>query len=58
MDLARRFLLKAGEAVDKLNQTEVIALRNGLIRAHKELTAPRAECPKCNEVDVPVHQLM
>jgi hypothetical protein len=32
MDLARGFLLKAGEAVDKLDQAEVIALRNGLIR--------------------------
>jgi hypothetical protein len=58
MDLARRFLLRAGEAVDKLDQSEVIATRNALIRAHKELTAHRSECPKCNEVDATVHQLM
>jgi hypothetical protein len=36
MELARRFLLRAGEAVDKLDQTDVIATRNALIRAHKE----------------------
>jgi len=58
MELARRFLLRAGEAVDKLDQSEVIATRNALIRAHKELTAHRSECPKCNEVDAPAHQLM
>jgi hypothetical protein len=33
-------------------------MRNGLIRAHKELIAHRSECPNCNEVDAPVHQLM
>ena len=58
MELALRFLLRAGEAVDKLDQTDVIATRNALIRAHKELTGHRSECPKCNEVDMPVHQLM
>ena len=58
MDLARRFLLRAGEAVDKLDQTDVIATRNALIRAHKELTAHRAECPLCNEVDEPVQRMM
>jgi hypothetical protein len=58
MELARRFLLRAGEAVDKIEQDDVIAMRNGLIRAHKELIAHRSECPNCNEVDAPVHQLM
>jgi len=58
MELARRFLVWAGEAVDKLDFDAVIAIRNGLIRAHKELVAHRAECPNCNEVDETVHQLM
>ena len=58
MELARRFLLRAGEAVDQLDLDTVIATRNGLIRAHKELVAHRAECPNCNEVDEPVQQLM
>jgi hypothetical protein len=58
MELACRFLLRAGEAVDKLDQCEVIATRNALIRARKELTAHRSECVKCNKVDAPVHQLM
>ena len=58
MELARFFLLRAGDAVDRLDQDAVIATRNALIRAHKELVAHRAECPNCNEVDEPVHQLM
>jgi hypothetical protein len=58
MKLAGSFLLRAGDAVDKLDQDAVIATRNALIRAHKELVAHRAECPNCNEVDEPVHQLM
>jgi hypothetical protein len=58
MELARRFLLRADEAVAKLDQTDVIATRNALIRVHKELIGHRSECPKCNEIDMPVHQLM
>jgi hypothetical protein len=38
MELARSFLLRAGDAVDKLDQDAVIATRNALIRAHKELS--------------------
>lgn len=38
MELAHRFVLRAGEAVDKLDRTDVIATRNALIRAHKKLT--------------------
>lgn len=53
MELARRFLLRAGEAVDKLDQDSVIATRNALIRAHKELVEHRADRPNCNEVDAP-----
>jgi hypothetical protein len=58
MELARSFLLRAGDAVDRLDQDAVIATRNALIRSHKELVAHRSECPNCNEVDEPVHQLM
>ena len=44
MELARSFLLRACEAVDRLDQDAVIATRNALIRAHKELVAHRSEC--------------
>ena len=50
MDLAKRFLERAGEAVDQLDSPEaIISLRNALIRAHKELVFHRGGCPKCNE---------
>lgn len=44
MDLAARFLERAGEAVDRLDEANIIAVRNALIRAHKELVAHRAMC--------------
>jgi hypothetical protein len=54
MDLARAFLERAGDAVDKLDgPTKVIAVRNALIRAHKDLIDHRANCPHCNEADAP-----
>jgi hypothetical protein len=49
MELAARFLERAGEAVDRLDEANIIAVRNALIRAHKELVAHRAMCPNCNE---------
>jgi hypothetical protein len=51
MELARTFLERAGDAVDKLDDpTKIIAVRNALIRAHKGLIDHRANCPNCNEV--------
>ena len=51
MELARLFLERAGDAVDKLDDpTKIIAVRNALIRAHKDLIDHRANCPNCNEV--------
>ncbi len=50
MELARLFLERAGEAVDRLDEANIIAARNTMIRAHKELIAHRATCPKCNKV--------
>ena len=50
MELAARFLERAGEAVDRLDEANIIAARNAMIRAHKDLIAHRAGCPKCNEV--------
>ena len=49
MELAARFLERAGEAVDRLDEANIIAARNAMIRAHKELIAHRSDCPKCNE---------
>ncbi len=49
MELAARFLERAGEAVDRLDEANVIAVRNALIRAHKELVFHRSVCPACNE---------
>jgi hypothetical protein len=49
MELAARFLERAGEAVDRLDEANIIAARNAMIRAHKEPVAHRAMCPKCNE---------
>ena len=46
MELAARFLERAGEALDEAN---IIAVRNAMIRAHKDLIAHRATCPNCNE---------
>ena len=37
MELAARFLERAGEAVDRLDEANIIAARNAMIRAHKEL---------------------
>ena len=51
MELAGRFLERAGEAVDRLDEANIIAARNAMIRAHKELIAHRATCPNCNEAD-------
>jgi len=51
MELAARFLERAGEAVDRLDEANIIAARNALIRAHKELVAHRSTCPNCNEAD-------
>jgi hypothetical protein len=52
IELARAFLERAGDAVDKLDgPTKVIAVRNALIRAHKDLIDHRANCPHCNEAD-------
>jgi hypothetical protein len=52
MGLAARFLERAGEAVDKLDDpTKIIAVRNALIRAHNDLIEHRANCPHCNEAD-------
>jgi hypothetical protein len=51
MELAARFLERAGEAVDRLDEANIIAVRNALIRAHKDLVAHRAACPNCNEAD-------
>ena len=51
MELASTVLERAGDAVDKLDDpTKIIAVRNALIRAHKDLIDHRANCPKCNEV--------
>ena len=58
MELARRFLIRAGEAVDKLDEADVISTRNALIRAHKELVAHRSACPNCNEVGQPTQRVM
>ena len=51
MKLAARFLESAGEAVDRLDEANIPAVRNALIRAHKDLIAHRAVCPNCNEAD-------
>ena len=51
MELASRFLERAGEAVDRLDEANIIAARNALIRAHKDLVAHRSVCPNCNEAD-------
>ena len=51
MELAARFLERAGEAVDRLDEANIIAARNAMIRAHKELIGHRAMCPNCNEAD-------
>lgn len=51
MELAARFLERAGEAVDRLDEANIPTVRNALIRAHKELIAHRAMCPNCNEAD-------
>jgi hypothetical protein len=51
MELAARFLERAGEAVDRLDEATIIAKRNALIRADKDLVAHRASCPNCNEAD-------
>jgi hypothetical protein len=51
MELAALFLERAGEAVDRLDEANIIAARNALIRAHKEFVAHRAMCPNCNETD-------
>ncbi|HMH13452.1 MAG TPA: hypothetical protein VK578_10115 [Edaphobacter sp.] len=50
MELASLFLERAGEAVDRLDEANTIAVRNALIRAHKDLIDHRADCPNCNEV--------
>ncbi|HMH15185.1 MAG TPA: hypothetical protein VK578_18935 [Edaphobacter sp.] len=51
MELAARFLERAGDAVDRLDDpTQIIAVKNALIRAHKDLIDHRATCPNCNEV--------
>jgi hypothetical protein len=51
IELASTFLERAVDAVDKLDDpTQIIAVRNALIRAHKDLIDHRASCPKCNEV--------
>ena len=49
MELAARFLERAGEAVDRLDEANIISARNAMIRAHKDLIAHRATCPSCNE---------
>lgn len=51
MEFAALFLERAGEAVDRLDEATIIATRNALIRAHKDLVAHRACCPNCNEAD-------
>jgi hypothetical protein len=49
--MAARFLERAGEAVARLDDSaKIIAVRNALIRAHKDLIDHRANCPNCNEV--------
>ena len=49
MELAALFLERAGEAVDRLDEANIIATRNAFIRAHKDLIGHRAVCPNCNE---------
>lgn len=49
MELAALFLERAGEAVDRLDEANIIAARNAMIRAPKELIAHRATCRNCNE---------
>ena len=49
MELAARFLERAGEAVDRLDEANIPLVRNAMIRSHKELVDHRATCPKCNE---------
>jgi hypothetical protein len=51
MEFVARFLERAGEAADRLDEATIIATRNALIRAHKDLVAHRATCPNCNEAD-------
>ena len=49
MELAARFLERAGEAEDRLDEANIPLVRNAMIRSHKELVDHRATCPKCNE---------
>ena len=50
MDLASIFLERCFEAVSVLDEAEALQKRNQMIRAHKDLTAHKASCPKCNEI--------
>ena len=49
MELAARFLERAGEAEDRLDEANIPIVSNAMIRSHKELVDHRATCPKCNE---------
>jgi hypothetical protein len=58
MEFARQFLIRAGEAVDKLDEVGVLSTRSAFNRAHKDLVAHRSACSNCNEVEKPTQRVM